>query len=274
MIKLIALDLDGTVLTSENEVTGATIQAVQAAHKQGVHVVVSTGRNYSNAKHVIDKLGVCELVSVCNGALVLDLMKSRTIYRNSINAQDIRTILPMLDIPEIFYQLYIGGENYRDERLDKLYFDYFPRRPDSDRVAHVVPNIREFVFHSAPGTDVCVDKIFVHCPNTELLGKLRKTVSQVKTVHLTSSNPQNFEVTNWGITKAVGIKRLCSYLGMTKEHVLAIGDSENDLDMLQYAGISVAMGNAIDSVKQCTDYITRSNDEDGVAYAIRHFLSL
>lgn len=272
MIKMIALDLDGTVLTSENEVSKPTVQAVWAAHEQGIHVVVSTGRNYSNAKHVIDKLGVCEFVSVCNGALVLDLKNNRTIFRNSIRREDIRALLPMLDLPDIFFQLYIDGENYRDERLDKLYFHYFPARSDSDRKAHVVPDIRKYLLYPAADMDVNVDKIFVHCPDAALLGRLREKVSSVKTVHLTSSSPQNFEVTNFGITKAIGMEQLCLHLGISKEDVLAIGDSENDLDMLRYVGVSVAMGNAAEYVKQCTDYITRTNDEDGVAYAIRHFL--
>ncbi|HJB25693.1 MAG TPA: Cof-type HAD-IIB family hydrolase [Firmicutes bacterium] len=272
MVKLIALDLDDTVLTSDRTVLSSTILAVQKAAAEGIHVVVSTGRNYSNAKEIIDKLGVCEVVSVCNGALVLDLNTKRIIYRNSIRKQDMQAILPFLETPELFFQLYIGSENYRDRRLDKLYHQYFPKRSDSDRIAHIVPDIREFLWNSPPGTDTAVDKIFAYCPDTQRLAQVRAQISQRKTVHLTSSNIKNFEVTNQGITKAVGLQQLCSYLGVDKKDTLAIGDSENDLDMLRFAGISVAMGNATQTVKACADYITDSNDQDGIAHALQHFL--
>lgn len=272
MIKMIALDLDGTVLTSKRTVLESTISAVQFAKNAGIHVVVSTGRNYSNAKHVIDKLGGCELVSVCNGALVLDTKRERVIYRNSIRAQDMRTLLPILETPNLFFQLYIGSENYRDQRLDKLYQQYFPKQSDSDRIAHVVPDIHEFLLHSPSGTDVSVDKIFAFCPDTSFVAAIRKQVSEIPTVHLTSSHVQNFEVTNQGVTKAVGLEQLCRYLSIDPIDVLAIGDSENDLDMLSFAGTSVAMGNAIDCVKECVDYITASNDEDGISQAIHHFV--
>ncbi len=271
MIKLIALDLDDTVLTSKRDVAGSTIAAARKAKEAGVHIVVSTGRNYSNAKHIIEKLGVCEIVSVCNGALVLDLNADRVLYRNSIQKQDMQEILPFLETPELFFQLYIGSENYRDTRLDKLYHQYFPKRADSDRIAHVLPDIRDFLLHPQPGTDTRVDKIFAYCPDVEILSRIRRQISRTKTVHLTSSNEKNFEVTNQGVTKALGLDRLCSYLHIRPEEVLAIGDSENDLDMLRFAGIEVAMGNASEAVKQCADYITDSNDEDGVANAIRYF---
>ncbi len=272
MIKLIALDLDDTVLTSDRNVADSTIAAVHKAKEAGIQIVVSTGRNYSNAKHIIDKLGVCEIVSVCNGALILDQKTGRVIYRNSIRKQDMREILPLLENPKLFFQLYIGSENYRDRRLDKLYHQYFPKRADSDRIAHILPDIRDFLLHPRPDADTCVDKVFAFCPDTTILSRIRSQIAQKQTVHLTSSNEKNFEITNQGVTKALGMERLCSYLQIQREEILAIGDSENDLDMLRFAGIGVAMGNAAESVKESADYVTSSNNDDGVANAIRHFL--
>jgi Cof subfamily protein (haloacid dehalogenase superfamily) len=115
-------------------------------------------------------------------------------------------------------------------------------------------------------------KVIVFNDNAELLAKIRKEISEKLEVQITSSYVDNIEIMNKGVSKGRALEILGGYLGVSREEMIAIGDSENDLEMIKFAGLGVAMENAVDEVKRVADYITKSNMEDGVKHVIEKFI--
>ena len=261
-IRLLALDLDGTLLTGGNRISDANASAVREAIAAGVHVVFATSRWYRLAKHTADLLGVTSPIICHNGAMVRTPVDGATLLYYGLPPE------PSIAIARL-------ADQHRYESMatvnDVTYL--ITRRPDvdparlpggmtlTDRLEpHVVNGCDAFLFFgedAVKGIPAGLDGAFADTLN------LASGYS--------ATFPPYLNVVNAAADKGRALRLVCEHVGVPIEQALAVGDAAPDLEMMRAAGMSMAMGNAPDDVKAQATVVGPSNLEDGVAWAIREF---
>ena len=275
-IKLIALDLDGTLFNCEGKITPATKEQLNRAAAQGVKVVISTGRPFNGLPFEQIQDTAIEYALTTNGASVYRIEGKECLYENGM---DIPTVMPVLEWileREIHIDIYMDGVGFTPIRC----------RENIGRL-DVPESLRSYMIATRTAVEdlttyVCdcgkrIQKInlnFYPQPDGTFLHRdeTLKFLKSNAAITVVSGGFNNFEISKSGVTKREGLQFLANYLGTNLEHTLAIGDSENDYSMINAAGIGVAMGNASDDIKAIADHITTTNNEDGVGEAIKKFI--
>ncbi|WP_062106883.1 Cof-type HAD-IIB family hydrolase [Bacillus niameyensis] len=238
--KLIALDMDGTLLNHQQEISEENQKAIAEAMEKGIHVVLSTGRHLHSTKPYADSMQLASYLVVINGSQIWDpsgnLLESHPLHEDLI-----RSIWELCNQHNGRFWAMTAESEFRDG---------FPNE---------IPGREWLKF----GFDLDTHEV-----REAILTELRKN----KQLEISNSSPLNIEVNALGINKANALKKICGLLGITMDEVMAVGDSLNDLAMIQEAGCGVAMGNAQNAVKEAADWVTDTNDADGVAKAIRHWV--
>lgn len=272
-MKLIALDMDETLLSTDGTLSQGNRQALLKAMECGIEVVIATGRVESALPGDVLELPGLRYAVTSNGARVLDLKNGRELYRNCIDWECLKPVLPEL----------VGGQ-----RLIEVFAEgrvYAPRAFMEDPTAfgvpaYRVPYIRNSRIPVADIDEVLYDRrdrlesINLCYADQEQREGDRELLSRFSGLTVTSSMSYNLEIGGGTASKADGLAQLCTVLGIRPAEVMACGDSGNDIEMLRFAGLSVAMGNAGGEVKQAARFVTLSNDRDGVAAAIQTHLFL
>lgn len=239
-IKLVALDMDGTLLNNKGQISEANRQAIQAAKDQGVFVVLSTGRSITTSREHADSLELNSYLVTVNGSEIWD-EKRELVERNLVKSDLVEWMWGLTQQHNTKFWAISTVRNWHNEMPEDLHtFEWmkFGFNIDDDATRALILN--------------------------ELQAKGE--------FELSNSTLKNIEVNPAGINKAKGLGIVCSRLGLDMKNVMAVGDSLNDLAMIKAAGLGVAMGNAQDTVKESADWVTASNEEDGVAQAIRKWI--
>lgn len=264
--KLIVTDMDGTVLGGDHKITEENMRALREADERGVKVVFATGRFHDSAKeHVTFLEEVMPIVS-SNGAIIKHPITNEVLYCNSIDKDISLKIVETLDNLDLSYQIYTDNEilqKYKTEE-EKIKMQDFIKNTFSDKT--------EIIFKKDLKEDIKDLNILkfnvVDFERPLLMKEARKEVEKIEGLEVTSSWNDNVEIMNAGSSKGSAVKFLCELLNIDKEEIIAFGDNYNDISMLEYVGMGVAMGNAEEDVKKIASYITESNTESGVAKAI------
>ena len=264
---LIALDLDGTALTPQNTVSPAVCEAVAWARARGVHVVISTGRICGEAADFARQLGADDEMVTSGDATLSLASKNACTMRISMPWE------PAVRAAAVVERIGMTSMIYAGERLlitpyDELFFSRYKTNEGFLSSKQVVPSVAEYIATH----HLSVDKIFCRSQDPFMLQMARRQIWGEPGVRVMSSADDNIEVISPLADKGRALRTLCDHMGTVPERCIAIGDSENDLDMLKAVGMPVAMGNAIDDVKALAKYITDTNAKDGVAKAIYHLL--
>lgn len=271
-IKLIALDMDGTVFNEAKEVTKATKQAIQQAIEQGVVVVPATGRPVSGLPEEVIEIPGVRYAITSNGARIVDLATGETLHEALMSStkaiEVLEAILEFDGAPEV----YIGGKCYSEgDRLEKsMTFENLSEalKRYIKKTRNSVDSLIEYVQAQKTG----VEKIHMMFENMEARTMAMAAAARIKDIDLSFASSFNMEITAIPANKGDAVLALADILGIQREKTMACGDSLNDKTMIQKVGFSVAMGNAEPEIKALADYVTRTNDEDGVAYAIQEFV--
>ena len=265
-IKAFALDLDGTLTNSKKDVTPDTKKAIHAAIDAGITIILASGRPSRGMFHVANELELEKLggyILSYNGGEIIDCKTHQVVYKQMLPTDLYKDICDTAKenglMPLTYTNDFIVTENKQDEYVLR---EQICVNMDIQEVSNLGTDIdHQVVKFLAVGdpikTEACVD-IF----KAKFGDKINPFLSE----------PYFLEITPPGIDKAASILRLCEILGISMENVCAMGDGLNDLTMLGQAGISVAMENASDRVKSFAKYITKTNDEDGVAHFINTYL--
>ncbi|WP_413382676.1 Cof-type HAD-IIB family hydrolase [Alkalihalobacillus sp. 1P02AB] len=239
-IQLIALDMDGTLLNTNHEISEGNQKAIQAAKELGVHIILSTGRSLLTSKEYKEALKLDSYHITVNGSEIWnpagDIMERATLTHE--------------DIEHLYGLMNAHSTNYWAVTEHKVWRNEFPEQ----------------------SADHSWLKFGFHFENEEVRDALLEELNKRGGYEISNSHPLNLEVNKIGINKANAIKKVCEKLGITMDEVMACGDSLNDLAMIKEAGYGIAMGNAQDVVKEAADWVTSSNNEDGVAKAIEQFV--
>ena len=271
-IKLVAIDMDGTLLNSVCEVPKENIEAIEQAIDKGVTVVPTTGRCYQNTKNMItgDIDGISYYVT-CNGAIVVDDDNEEVIYEELMKKDDVRAIYDLIEKRPVFTEIYAGLDSYVDARgIKHLYRSILP----TEYCDHLLETTSEVdsLRNIADDVNVPVSKFHIVGESEDDINELREEIAKIDGLHPISLIPENIEVTAGRWSKREGLEKLIGELGIKRDEVMVIGDSRNDHEMLEWATHSVAMGNADKRAKELADYVTATNNEAGVAQAIHEFV--
>ena len=264
--KVLALDIDGTLTDSEKKITERTREAVLAAAKKGVKIVIASGRPIQGIRAFAEELRLKE-----NDGYILSFNGGRLIScRTGEIIHDMK--LPLEYLPEIYALSKEYGVNLMSYEGD----DLITEEPDDEFLAIEaringlgIKRVDNFVEH----INFPINKCLMLGEGT-YLGEVEKKVHAALNdrMDVYRSEPYFLEILPKGVDKAKALGKLLAALGCEREELMACGDGFNDLTMIEYAGLGVAMANARDEVKERADYITCSNDEDGVAAAVEHFI--
>lgn len=265
MYKLIVTDMDGTLLNSDKEVSPDTVEALRTLMKTGARVTLATGRIYRAAKRYADQIGMTTPLICCNGAVIVDPVTDELLFGAPIPATIGKQVLEIARRYDVYYHLY-DKETIYSERMEKL-IAYFQRtsldHPPQHRVGtEVVPDAMALFEQKE------IYKIGFHFDNSERSAQMRQEVEAIEGIAGYKSLDTIYDVLMAGVNKGSALERLCGILGVRREEVMAFGDNENDLEMLEYAGMGVAMANAEAFVHDVADHVTASNDEEGVLRAL------
>ena len=263
--KLIAIDMDGTLLNSNKEISNRTIQAIGHAKEKGVNVVLATGRLLKSAQLFADSLELNNHVIACNGAIIIDGSK-KVIYSKPMDRNVVEKVMALGKKFNTYYHFYDESQFYSNKYVKEI-VDYYSGRGQSIDV-----KIFDDEMEIINDKDLNLYKFLFIDNDLEKLIKLRKELSSMENISVSKSWTNNLEVMDTGASKGLGLQFLCNRLDISPSEVIAIGDNENDLSMITFAGLGVSMGNGDDIVKKQANYITSTNDEDGVARVIEEFI--
>lgn len=272
MYKLIAIDLDMTLLDRNKNISSRNKKAIELAKQKGVNIVLCSGRILKGVMYFAKILGLCDQVVVaCNGAIVRDLKKDKDVYYVGLENQKSLAIARICKENDIYYHYYFQ-DTMIARKLDyssKFYYEKNKELPEEERINIIIDDSENTL--KACGN--LITKFVIIDKDVEKVDRVRKIIErEIPGVETTKSDINILEVMKEGVNKKRALEFVCSYLGIAPEEVMAIGDNENDLQMIEFAGLGVAMENAIEELKEIADYVTKSHEDDGVARAIEKFV--
>lgn len=271
--KLVCIDMDGTLLNSKHKVSSASKEALIKAHNKGVKIVISTGRMYSDAEFFSNLIGVKAPVIALNGAFIKGKDESEVIYKNVLEENLFAKLLNIFVEYKVYPTFYTPERAYCGSLFIKLFIEFIKLKgimSGTSKIKYIKTRKQwNKVFKIEKNNIV---KCEVMHKNQERLKKVRTEIQKISGIEIVSSSKHNIEITSKGVTKGMAVETLAAYYGMCKDEIIAIGDSENDISMIEFAGMGIAMGNAIERVKRKSNFITETNDNEGVAKAINKFI--
>lgn len=266
MYKLIALDMDGTLLTSDKSISERTKTAIEKARAQGVKIVLASGRPLAGMQEKLTELGIDghnEFVVFYNGSTVKEIGSGKVIHQAYIDGRRAKQVAKLAKELGLYCHAFstehglITPENNEFTTLES----------DINQVP-----ITEMAFDSLEDDHPIIKAMIVGEPSK--LTQAAKAIPDVLHQEFTivQSAPFFLEFLNLESNKGVGVKSIADYLGIHADEVICMGDAENDHHMIRYAGLGVAMENAMEQTKAIADYITTSNNDDGVALVIEQYV--
>jgi len=275
-IKLVALDLDGTLFDNSSRISKRNLTAIRSITDKGIHVVISTGRPFEGIPFDQIKGTGINYAITANGSGIYEISTGKCLYENAMDEELVTPILNFLLTRDIHMDAFIGGKGYTPiqcvETAQKLTV------PSSIKNYIIttrtrLDNILQFIHEN----QLKVQKMtlnFYPAADGTLIDRetVRKFLVSNPSITTVCGGYNNLEFTRADANKGVGLRKLAEILGVDPDATMAIGDTENDLAIIEAAGIGVAMGNATDAVKARADYVTTTNTKDGVAAAIEHFI--
>lgn len=270
-IKLICIDMDGTLLENEHNVPEENKKAIKEALDKGIHVAITTGRVYNIAKVYSDLIGLKTPIIASNGAYI-GASNGEELYKNSMSKKEVDDFYNIAKKYSLTSYLAVksGIVSLKELPKDNMYMKINKDLPEKQQVTLEVFESVDNIFEKYPNDilkGICIEDM-----DKKKLKKAREELNRLNdNLEIVASWNNNFEVMKKNSSKGFAVKKLGEIMNVSRENIMCIGDSENDLSMIRYAGIGVAMGNAIDYIKGEADYVTDSNVNLGVAKAIRKY---
>ena len=269
-IRMIASDMDGTLFNSKQEISDRNAAAILSAQKKGVLFALCTGRiSQFGALHVNFKGISCPVIGA-NGGGIWDDAEKKIVSSHPILAQVAVEVDELLHHYGVVYYAFTADNivscdekinhpnaSWKDGVMTKTYG--MPFGGGREKMRKAVGKEKTFKFFVARQPD-------------DIHAKLAEDLRKIKGIYVTASGKNSFEIMKDGVNKCSGVEELAAMHGIPMENVMTLGDYDNDMPMIRAAGLGVAMGNALEKVKAAADYVTDTNDNDGVGKAIERFV--
>ena len=287
--KLFVSDMDGTILHNHTTIAKETAEVVREAEQAGIHFAIATGRDYVNAKQILDQAGItCPIVSSNGGRVVNE--SGEALQEVNLSTEDALKVIEVLHqdhkYADVFYEMYTEGAlvasrgdlieasmaNLKangDDRSLEMY-EFFKNRYYVNEDVKLVEDIEAFIREEAGR----VYKFIAFSSHFEKMSALWHEIeAQVHDVYVTSSGTDNIEIMAHGADKGHGVAKLAEYYGIDLSEVVVIGDNLNDLPMFKVAGKAIAMGNSHEELIAVSHHVTEKHDEYGVAKALKRIMT-
>ena len=270
-LRMIAMDFDGTILDASHRISVHTLEILWQAKGAGYLLCACTGRSYRDTLRLIGEKHPFDYAVTSNGGDIHDLNSGKQLKKITIPSAAVEHAMSVLDQYHVYYEAYIDGQPWAEEskvnllrEKSHIYEDYISG--GGDLVLHT-NNMRTHL--SSTRTEV--SKFYVMAGTEEIADQVRKAIKEISGIHCTSSGPTNLEVLPCDVDKASALKVVGQAAGITMGQILALGDGENDVNMLRDCGCGVAMGNAQEAAVAAARFVCPSVDCEGAADAIRYF---
>lgn len=266
--KLVAVDCDNTLLNSEGYITDENKETIQYLKSKGVEFIVATGRNDILAADYVEELEINAPIIGCNGASIRNLKENKTLSYTPIPKQSVKDVFDYLsknNIPFRAFSMKKGYSNDKksiDEILKQLLVKY----------TKILKTTMPYEYVEDPSVLAEKEelvKIVVVNNDPEYIKKYQSEIKAISGIDICRSARNCLDIIASGVSKGNALKTYADILKIDKSEIISFGDSENDLSMIQYAGIGVAMENGEESLKSASDMITLTNDESGVSKALK-----
>lgn len=240
MIKLIAIDMDGTLLDDDKKISSANKIAIQSCIDLGIMIVISTGRTFIFAEKYLDELNLNNYLVTANGGQILNPEKE-VISHHYLSTKQLYTLIHLCEEKNLNYWALTPETIFRNQLPDHY-------------------------------MDESWLKFGIMLDTEENARKLRKHLEETKQFEVTNTSTTNIEVNPLGVNKLNGVDFVCKETGVKMNEVMAIGDALNDIKLIEKAGFGIAMGNAQKPVKEVADFVTKDNNNDGAGFVINQFI--
>ena len=270
-IRLIASDLDGTLLTDIKEVSPRTMKALRDAYQKGVEILVSTGRPLNAVPPLLLEMEEIRYYMVSNGAAIYDKKEDTYVYHACMTKEQVFDILARVDDLLIWKEVCVNGTSHAQKELFNRLDEILPVGGSADYLFRTrVPedDMNAFLAGQSGG----FEKVNLFFGSREMGDVLRARFRDEPDFYITSAMWNNLEISDKAAEKGEALAFLAGKLGIPIESTMAFGDNLNDLELIVRAGIGVAMGNAEDTLKEAADIVTASNLEEGVAIQIERLV--
>ena len=285
MYKLIAIDLDGTMLNSYGVVTENTKNAIKRTIQKGIDIIIASGRPIDSIKTIANEIGSKNYFIAGNGALIYDIQKDENLYENYLNKEKVLEIIKMCEENSISYNVYTDKTILAKAlKYNVLYYYKENLKKPEDKQTHIniVENMYDYI---SKMNEEKFLKITICDENKSVFQSIIKKLNEIENIEVldvshmsrkviqqgTEEIPIEYyytEISSKNVDKWYAIEYLISKLNIEKEEVITIGDNMNDKKMIEEAGLGIAMGQSSPLIKEVADDITSSNEEDGVATAL------
>jgi Cof subfamily protein (haloacid dehalogenase superfamily) len=265
MYKLIAIDMDGTLLNEEKQISPENYEAIQKAKESGVKVVLASGRPLVGFKRYLEELDLVSednYVVAFNGAIVQSSGGNKIISKTTLDLEDYKGLY------ELSKELKVNIHALTESTVISPKDSKYTRLESEMNLIHC----EIIAVEDVPQDTAILKVMFIDDPKVidEIIEKIPETVSSKYTI--VRSAPFFLEFLHKLVNKGAGVQSLAEKLNIKQEEVICIGDAGNDIHMIKYAGLGVAMGNAFPEIKRAANFITKTNDQDGVAHVINKFI--
>ncbi|UBH13008.1 Cof-type HAD-IIB family hydrolase [Macrococcus armenti] len=285
MVKLIATDMDGTLLNSAHEISEENIKAIQYAQSKGVTVAIATGRAFYEANTPVKPTGLKVPFICLNGAEVRD-EDFNIIYTSKLNNEQIKRITNILKQHDLYYQVYTSARIYTEDKEKDLqiYIDIAEKMGHTPDVEKIRRSIQKRIDNGSLKEVQSYDEIYerdgeivlkflAFSSDLDKIDAAKEALASYNSLAVSSSSRGNIEITHNDAQKGIALQAICEQLNITMDEVMAIGDNLNDVSMLERAKYSFAMSNGAEEVKQVAKFIAGDNEESGVGRAIMQVMN-
>lgn len=263
MYKLVAVDLDDTLLTDNLIVSDRNRYAIKKAQEKGIIFTIATGRVTKSAVRVARDVGINVPIITFQGATIYDHSKEESVFENYLEIQEIKKILEYSENNNVHCNIYDNNCIY--VRKENKWSDYY-RTLSKGSDLKAIGNLTQFKLSSTPKM-ILIDEV---CNIPKIRNDIEKL--NIDNINIFMSKPNFLEITCKSASKGQALANFAKLYNVNQKDIIAIGDSFNDLSMIKYAGLGVCMENGYDEIKEIANYITSSNNNDGVANVIEKFI--
>lgn len=268
MYKLISIDMDKTLLNDEHKISRKTLESIKEAKEKGCAVVLNTGRTFSEMALYLEELRFMEKFILCNGALFYEADKDKFTNLESVKNMVIYRVFDLSKEHCKEISLVVSSERY--SYTDNIYLGGKGAKQHFDMCGDILDYVYDLK-SVLSGKRIEKGVMF---GNPEILKMIQSEISRdfPNDVNAVFSLDNALEIISKNTDKGIALEKVSRILGIRQSETIAIGDGINDFGMIKYAGLGVAMGNAKEEIKSISDFVTKSNNEDGIAYAIEKFI--
>ena len=289
MYKLVAIDLDGTLLNSYSQISQENRNAIKDSIEKGVEIIIASGRPISSAKSFANEIGANNYIICGNGAILYDIKNEKILYDKFIDRKKVLEIIKICDENSIFYSIYTGDFVIANSlNYNVLFYNNENKKVVEQQKTKIkiIQNIYNYILQNE---EIKVLKMTICDKSSIIFERSINRLRQIKGIDvldvehmarkiITTGTEESkieyyyTEITTTGVNKWTAIQEIAKKLDIKKEEIIAIGDNRNDKEMIENAGLGIIMGNSAPYMKEIADVIVESNNNNGVAQALEKYI--